>query len=148
MMNLKFAIPVIAACAMISGVSLAQTQSSAGTYGAGTAEADRDGAYADGTTAGKAKSRAEDRRDRRAHRDRKRVEAASPNSASTYGSGAVYTSRRNSSAAVTTGGSASGTGSQAAGSTVDVYGETTRDGSSADVYGDSTATSEPRSPKL
>jgi len=42
---------------------------------------------------------------------------------------------------VTSGAAASGAGPQAAGSSVEAYGETTRDGSNADVYGDAAASS-------
>jgi hypothetical protein len=42
---------------------------------------------------------------------------------------------------VTSGASASGTGAQYSGTTVDAYGETNRQGSSADIYGDSVAES-------
>ena len=78
------------------------------------------------------------RRDRnRERRDRNQNPAASQ--ASTYGAGSVQTNRNSSRAVVVSGGRASGEGRAATSTTVDAYGETTRDGSSADIFGSSTA---------
>ncbi|MFN3512077.1 MAG: hypothetical protein ACK41C_03470 [Phenylobacterium sp.] len=140
-MKLKHIIPAAAVCFAMGAAPAAfagekQAGATAKAYGEGVASAGRDGAVAGGMVGARGEVRAnrDNRRDRR-------VERPSVNSATTYGSGAVYTDRRNASAAVTTGGAASGQGVQSAGSTVDAYAETTRDGSSADMYGDSVATS-------
>lgn len=143
-MKLAQAISATAAvCLALGGASFAsaaepQSGSTASSYGQGVAAAGKDGAVAAGAIGSDAS--AKDRRDRRDRRGQKATRP-SVNSATTYGSGAVYTDRRSGSAAVTTGGAASGSGVQSAGSTVDAYSETTRDGSSADMYGDSVATS-------
>lgn len=145
-MKLNLAIPAIAATLALGGASVASAQSVQGnvnkTLGAGVAGADRDGAFAGGLTAGGSAQvqKNKDRRDRGQRRGEQQAPALG-NSSSTYGSGAVHTSRRNSSAAVTSGASASGSGVQSTGTTIDAYGETTRQGSSADIYGDSTASS-------
>jgi hypothetical protein len=142
-MKITHAIPAAAACLVLGGASFAiaaeqQTGSTASSYGEGVAAAGKSGAVAAGAIGSDAS--AKDRRDRRDRRGQKATRP-SVNSATTYGAGAVYTDRRSGSAAVTTGGTASGSGVQSAGSTVDAYSETTRDGSSADMYGDSVATS-------
>jgi len=92
------------------------------------------GAIAGGISGGAATSMTQGRPARRG-------DVVTPNAAQTNSSGAVYTSRRNSSAAVNTNASAAGTGPQSTGSTVDAYGETTTNGSNADIYGDSVANS-------
>lgn len=133
------AVSLISAMALIGGssVALAQTQGVSGAIGAGTAAAGDKGAIASGVNAaGKATDRAE-RRQGRERRDRDARQTQMP-SASTYGAGSVYTDRNNTSAAVTSGGAATGAGANTS-STVDAYGETTRDGTSADIYGGSTA---------
>jgi len=148
-MKLKTTIPLFAACLAFSGAAFAgdDAKSTAGTYGAGAAVASPTGATAGGETAGEASTRGQERRamrhDRRKghHDDEADAKAGSANSASTYGSGAVSTTRDSANAGVTSGGSASGAGAQSTGSTVDAYGETTKDGSNADIYGNSTATS-------
>lgn len=143
-MTFKFTIPAVAALALMSGAAMAQ---SAGAYGAGVAAAGPRGAVAAGEIAAKSDhrakraDRAEDRRDRR---DRPTV---AQGATSTYGAGAVYTDRNRASGSATTGASATGAGRNSAGSTIDVYGETTRNGSNAEVFGDSAATATPpRSP--
>lgn len=151
-MTIKSTIPALVAALALGGAggALAQTsaqENTAATVGAGAAEASPYGASAGGVTAGKAMNRGyerrsgkhEDKQDRRRGRVTSPAEAA--NSASTYGAGALSTTRDSANVGVTTGGSAAGSGSQSAGSTVDAYGETTRDGSNADLYGDSTAQS-------
>jgi hypothetical protein len=145
-MMLRTTVPLLAAClALTGGAAFAGdgSKASAGTYGAGGAEANATGASAGGEVAGDARARMEERRADRNDRRKSRHSgaAASANSASTYGSGAVSTTRNSANAGVTTGGAASGQGVQSTGSTVDAYGETTKDGSNADIYGDSTATS-------
>ena len=99
--------------------------------GAAAAEAQSSGAYAG------AAAQSQDRRDDR--RDDRRERRERPNQSSTYGAGSVETSRDGTRARVASGGQASGSGNTSAASTVDAYGETTRDGSSADIYGDSVA---------
>ena len=148
-MTIKSTIPALVACFALGGAGAAfaegATQNTAGTYGAGSATANEQGVTAGGMAAGKATTgatRSDERlkhHDRRKTRDREPAEAA--NSATTYGSGVVSTTRDSAKAGVTTGGAASGSGVQSTGSTVDAYGETTKDGSNADIYGDSTATS-------
>ena len=130
-------IPALAAALVLGGATASVAQSS-GVYGRGSAAAARDGAVARGATGVDASERAGQRgRDRREH------PTSTAPATSTYGSGAVYTDRRHSSAAVTSGGSARGQDA-ATSTTVDAYGETTRDGSSADIYGNSNATVGPR----
>lgn len=138
----KYTIPALAAVALMSGTAMAQ--SSAGTYGAGVAVAGPKGAAAAGEV--KAKSdhrahRADERRDRRDRRDR---EPTAQGATTTYGTGAVYTDRNRASGSAATGASATGDGRNVAGSTIDIYGETTRNGSNAEVFGDSAATSTPK----
>lgn len=133
-MKLKFLIPAAAAIMLTSGTAIAADQQTRSSNGA---QADRKGASA-GAEWRQKSARDDDRRDNRRDRraNRRQMEQGS---ASTYGSGAVHTERRRSSAAVTSGGRASGPGRNSTGTTVEAYGETTRDGSSADIYGDSTA---------
>lgn len=160
-MTFKSTIPALAACFALgsAGAALAQSaqENTSGTVGAGGAMTSSQGASAGGFTAGasanrgwdhradKAKNK-KDREDRRAERKHSPAEtkSASPplaNSASTYGSGALTTTRDSANVGVTTGASASGSGANRAGSTIDAYGETTSQGSNADLYGDSAAQS-------
>lgn len=135
----KFIIMSIAALGMASTGAIAQT-----TAGGGASASGPNGSVAGGATAGSAKKadRQRDRQQSRQDRRERRDDApATANSASTYGSGTIYTDRNRASGGVTAGGSASGTGSQSTGTTVDAYGQTTRDGSTAEVFGDSTAES-------
>lgn len=143
-MTFKFTIPAIAAVALMSSAAVAQ---SAGTYGAGVAVAGPRGAVAAGETGAKADHRAK-RADRaEARRDRRDRQPVAQGATSTYGTGAVYTDRNRASGSATTGASATGAGRNTAGSTIDIYGETTRDGSNAEVFGDSAATAtQPRKP--
>lgn len=147
-MTIKHITPVVAAAAVLGFAGVASAQV-AGSIGAGVAGADNRGAIASGVAASHAEAAQERRDDRRARRDRDRsrhADTVQPNTTSTYGTGAVYTDRNSTSAAVSSGGTASGTGVNSTSSTVDAYGETSRDGASADIYGNSTATSgeEPR----
>lgn len=146
-MTIKHIAPVAAAAAVLGFAGIASAQD-AGSIGAGVAAADNHGAIASGVVASHAEAAQERRDDRRARRDRRnrQADAVQPNSTSTYGTGAVYTDRNSTSAAVSSGATASGTGVNSTSSTVDAYGETSRDGTSADIYGNSTATSgeEPR----
>jgi hypothetical protein len=142
-MILKSTIPVLVACfALGGGAAMAGdgSGSTAGAMGVGGATASPAGAAAGGMSAGRATTGAEHRA-ARDERRRMHKRPAAANSATTYGSGAVSTTRSGANAGVTSGGAASGSGVQSTGSTVDAYGETTRDGSNADIYGDSTATS-------
>lgn len=137
----KFIIGSIAALGLASTGAIAQT-----TVGGGASASNRDGSVAGGVTAGKAhkamKHRDRMRDERRDDRRDRRSDAPSTaNSASTYGSGTVYTDRNRATGGVTAGGSASGTGSQRTGTTIDAYGQTTREGSTAEVFGDATAES-------
>ncbi len=88
-----------------------------------------------------------DRNDDRRERNRDRREQVIPNQSSTYGAGQVETDRNSTRATVVSGGQASGTGSTSATSTVDAYGETTRNGTSADIYGGSTANADEARPE-
>jgi hypothetical protein len=147
-MKLRNAISALTISAMVgaagAGAAVAQ-QGTASATGSGTAAATDKGAVAGRSAVDR--DRDHDRRNRNRDRTSRQYQSA-PNASSTYGSGAVYTDRNSTSAGVTSGGSASGTGVQSTTSTVDAYGETTRDGTSADIYGNSTATSgqTPRQP--
>lgn len=141
------AISAIAACALMGGAGIASAQTtSAGAMGGGTAVAGDKGAVATGGNA--AGSYSADHSQRRKGRDRheRRATSTPAPAASTYGSGSVYTDRDNTSAAVTSGGAATGTGANTS-STVDAYGETTRNGTSADIYGNSTAGTSTTTPR-
>lgn len=149
-MTMKHLTPAAVAAAAVLGMAGIASAQDAGSIGAGVSSADNRGAVAAGVAASHAQAAQERRDERRARRDRDRrdrgAEVVQPNTTSTYGTGAVYTDRNSTSAAVSTGGTASGTGVNSTSSTVDAYGETSRDGTSADIYGNSTATSgeEPR----
>ena len=106
---------------------------SAATAGLSVAGANAQGAVAGGLSAGEATSMNQGRN--------RQGRSPELNSAQTNSSGALYTTRRSAAVGVNTNGSAAGTGQQSTTSTIDAYGETTRQGSSADLYGDSTATS-------
>jgi hypothetical protein len=112
----------------------------AAAAGLTVAGAHANGAAAGGLSTAEANALQDRTRDRR---DRMSTGQTTPevNAAQTNSSGALYTTRRSAAVGVTTNGSASGAGQQSTTSTVDAYGETTRDGSSADLFGDSTATS-------
>lgn len=130
-MKLRILIPTIAGTLLIGSAASAanfNVNSSVSHPALATASFD--------TVADFQRDRRNDRRDRRAQQRRQ-------GSAETYGRGRVETSRRNSRATVESGGRASGPGRNSAGSTVEAYGETNRDGSYADIYGDSTADNEP-----
>lgn len=121
----------IAAFGLMGTSAIAQT-----TAGGGLSASTPQGSVAGGVTAGTA--------DKRANRDMKRQErrgAPTANSASTYGSGTIYTDRQRATGGVTAGGSASGTGSQSTSTSIDAYGSTDRNGSTGEVYGDATADS-------
>jgi hypothetical protein len=149
-MNMKSAIPALAVCFALSGVSAAyagddkgrknkrdrgqsaqqMNPGAASAAGLGVAAADRNGAVAGGLSAAEA----------RTGRDRN-GRLTTPNAAQTNSSGAVYTSRRNSAAAVTSSGSAAGTGQQSTASTVDA---TARPRSTARTRTSSAIRSRPR----
>lgn len=157
-MKLKHLAPVIGATMIMSGGVAAAQTTATGAIGAGVATATNDGATTAGATIGGTVSQSVQERneDRRNNRDRNRgrraadanrsgtdtsTQAPTANTSTTYGAGAVYTDRNSTSAGVTSGGMATGTGSQSTSSTVDAYAETGRTATSADIYGNSTATS-------
>lgn len=119
-MKIRTILPAAAAAVLmtVAGAAAAEAQSS-GAYGQSAAQAQQD----------RRDDRRQERRDRRER----------PNQSSTYGAGSVETSRDGTRARVASGGQASGSGNATTSSTVDAYGETTRDGSSADIYGASDA---------
>lgn len=133
-MRNKFFISSILAAGLLGTSAIAQT-----TVGGGATASGRNGSIAGGVTAGTMKSN-----EREHERQERRAERMRGNSASTYGSGSVYTDRHRATGGVTAGGSATGSGAQATSTSIDAYGSTTRDGSDAEVYGDSTARSDER----
>lgn len=146
-MNIKFAFPVIAASMIFSGAAMAngpdkkqkQDRSDRGSstsVSGGVAAAGSDGAVAGGVAASQADVQRQNRQQRRANRDR---QVQAPSSAATSTTGAVFTSRRNGSAAINTNGTASGAGSVSSSSEGDVFSSTDRRGSEADAYGSSDA---------
>lgn len=139
-MTIRTLLPAMAATVAI-GVSGAAAAQSVGVSGLGVADANDRGAVAGAALEAQAQNRGQRDRRNRHWRDRDDPRPV-PNAASTYGAGSVYTDRNRTSAAVSSGGAASGDGTQSTATTVDAYGETRRDGSSADIYGSSTATSE------
>lgn len=152
-MKLKYLAPFIGAT-MIMGAGVASAQStSTGAMSGGSATATNRGATVSGGAMGVTKSQAAQQRQkikrtnrpvaRSAGQNATAASARAPtaNTATTYGAGAVYTDRNSTSAGVTSGALATGTGSQRTTSTVDAYGETGRNGTSADIYGNSTASS-------
>jgi hypothetical protein len=137
LMRIKTLIPAAAAAALLASGAMAQT-----TVGGGIAGSTAQGSVAGGLTAGTAASVDHSQRDKhRGDRESRRDQRMATNSASTYGTGSVYTDRNHATGAVTSGGTASGTGSQSASSSVDAYGSVTKNGSEGEVYGDSTANS-------
>ena len=134
-MNIRTVLPAVAATVMmtLAGAATAQGSSTeAATIGAAEASVQQ---HRDD----------QNRRDRNRDRRHRNTQQVMPNQSSTYGAGQVVTTRDGARATVATGGQASGMGSTSASSTVDAYGETTRDGSNADIYGASTANAnEPR----
>ena len=142
-MKLKSFIPVLAATLAISGVTMAeagdrskknkrerpqQSQQMQGgaaySVGAGMSTAGRRNAEASGVVASGARP---DRFGR------------PPSTANTVGTGATTADRKSASAAMSTGGTASGSGTAAASSDVDVYAERSRDSSVAETFGGSQA---------
>ncbi len=138
-MRTNYMIGALSALALMGGTGFAQS-----TAGGGVAASGPEGSAAGGATAGTAdpaghyQKKMKKRHDRS---DRASDRAMERNSASTYGSGSIYTDRNKATGAVTSGGSASGTGAQSTTSSVDAYGSTTKQGSEGEVYGDSTANS-------
>ena len=155
-MNVKQSISVIAATMLIAGATTAAAdgnknknkrqdrpaaaQSRSTAVGVGAVEANRRGATADAAVA----AQFEGRRDRNG-------QAITGNTATTFGSGATYNDRTTASGAISTGGSASGTGVQSTSSDVEAYGTVDRDYTEAQVSGGSTANSgetpRPRRPR-
>ncbi|HKT76650.1 MAG TPA: hypothetical protein VJQ78_07940 [Sphingobium sp.] len=125
----------LAAAGLLATTAYAQT-----SVGGGLTASTPAGSIAGGATAGTA----DQARGKQAHRRHGGADRRSPttaNSASTYGSGTIYTDRHRATGGVTAGGSASGTGSQSTSTSIDAYGSTDRNGSTGEVYGDSTADS-------
>lgn len=137
-MRTKYMIGALSAIALMGGTAFAQS-----TAGGGVAASEPEGSVAGGATAGTADQAGQPHKMKKRHdrADRAADRAAERNSASTYGAGSVYTDRNKATGAVTSGGSASGTGAQSTTSSVDAYGSTTKQGSEGEVYGDSTANS-------
>ena len=137
-MRTKYMIGALSALALMGGAAFAQS-----TAGGGVAASGPEGSVAGGATAGTADQAGQHHKLKKRHdrADRAADRAAERNSASTYGAGSVYTDRNKATGAVTSGGSASGTGAQSTTSSVDAYGSTTKQGSEGEVYGDSTANS-------
>ena len=139
-MTIKSMIPVLAATFAIAGVSAADAKPKkhkrnndrpvAASVGvtAGSAEAGRRGAEAGAVSMGGAMTTSRDRC------------ATGPNTSSTYAAGATYADRNSASAAGSTGGTASGSGTVNSSSGIDAY--ATRDkqwGTDAGVTGGSDA---------
>lgn len=138
-MKTKLAISALAACMIMTTPALAgdkkgkndkRDQASSQSVAVGGTAAGRDGAVA----VGGAGSRAEQRAMRRNNRT-----ACVPGSVATTSNQSVYTDRRTGSAASSTSGTASGSGTVRSSSTGDVYSSTDQNGSTADAYGESTA---------
>ena len=106
--------------------------------GSGQATSTAEGSTAVGGAMGKAQQMRKKHEKRREQRRDRRDDAAT-NSASTYGSGTVYTDRHHATGGVTAGASASGVGDQSTATSIDAYGSTTPQGSDAEVYGDAAA---------
>ena len=124
----------VAAAGLLGTGAMAQV-----TTAGGQTTSNAKGSAAIGGTMGKAQQMRKKHEQRREDRRDRRDDEASENSASTYGSGTVYTDRRHATGGVTAGASAAGTGDQSAGTSIDAYGSTTRQGSDAEVYGDAAA---------
>lgn len=134
-MKIRAIIPAIAATMLFT------------VAGAASAQGGEAGAYATTSSEAAQQQSRRDRDDNRRDRNRDRREQTVPNQSSTYGAGQVETNRNSTRATVISGGQASGTGSTSASSTVDAYGETTRNGTSADIYGGSTANADEARPE-
>lgn len=136
-MRTKYMIGALSALALAGGTAFAQS-----TVGGGVAGSGPEGSVAGGATAGTADQAGQHHKMKRHGRGERASQLApGANSSSTYGAGSVYTDRTKATGAVTSGGSASGTGAQSTTSSVDAYGSTTKQGSEGEVYGDSTANS-------
>lgn len=158
-MNVKSFIPAVAASLLLGSASYAvaaDQQNTATTFGAGTAEANRNGAQAGAVTAGQARystpSQAKKNKKNRGGQHSGQnmgggqmsggAQVTLPNSATTFGTGAVFTDRNTASGAASTGATATGAGTQAATSDAYVYGSTDKNGSEAEAQGTSTAVSQ------
>lgn len=131
----------IAALGLIAAPALAQNTT--GTTAGGATASSPSGSTADGATAGaqtRDHDRDHDRKKDRAKRGADRNTGAA-NSASTHGSGTIYTDRNRATGGVSAGGTATGTGDQSTSTTIDAYGATDSMGSTGEVYGDATANS-------
>ncbi|KXU32294.1 hypothetical protein A0J57_11000 [Sphingobium sp. 22B] len=134
-MRSRLIIASLAAAGLLGTSAYAQT-----TAGGGVSASTPDGSIAGGATAG-TNDKAARKHDGKRHKREDRRDSATSNSASTYGSGTIYTDKNRATGGVTAGGSASGTGSQSTSTSIDAYGSTDRNGSTGEVYGDSTADS-------
>ena len=153
----RIALSAFAASLILGGASFAYAQqNTATTVGAGSAEANRNGAQAGAVSAGQAQyGNQGQQRGRRNNQQGGQhqghnmggQQTALPNSASTYTTGAVYTDRNRATASGSTGGAAAGSGTQTTSSGLTVSGDvfTGPDGGgSAVVDGGSTAQSRER----
>lgn len=134
----KLLVTSMIALGMASVPAIAQDTTA--TAGGGASTSTPEGSTAEGGTVGeqmREKHAKRSMRHDRAHGD----QAATSNSASTYGTGTVYTDRDRATGGVTAGASATGTGDQNASTTVDAYGATDSTGSTGEVYGDTSASS-------
>jgi hypothetical protein len=140
-MNLKIAIATLAACTMLTGTALADSpkhnkkqnrgQATSTSVTGGVTAAGPNGAVAGGVSGAQGTTQTSDRN--------RRTRMQAPSTASTNTSGAVYTTRDSGSAAINTGGAASGSGAVRSSSEGEVYSSTDRQGSEADAYGNSEA---------
>jgi hypothetical protein len=108
----KLVISAFAASLVLGGASAAfadqssqKNRNSASTFGAGVAEANRDGAQAGAVVGGEARQSSQSKNKRGRNQDQHQQSGGamtSPNSASTYTTGAVYTDRNRATAAGST----------------------------------------------
>lgn len=134
----KLLVTSMIALGMVSVPAMAQDTTA--TAGGGASTSTPEGSSAEGGTVGE--QTREKHAKRSMHRDRaEQDQPATSNSASTHGTGTVYTDRDRATGGVTAGASATGTGDQNASTTVDAYGSTDSTGSTGEVYGDTSASS-------
>ena len=135
-MKLKLLISALAACTILTAPALADdrkkgkrggSQAQSTSIAAGEARAGRQGASARGVGASQAMT------------GRTRNTRCVPSTAATNTNGAVFTSRRSGSAAVSTSGTAAGSGTANSSSEGEVFSSTDKQGSQADGYGNSQA---------
>ena len=135
----KLLVTSLTALGMIAVPAMAQDAT--GTAAGGASVSTPSGSAAQGATVG-AQTRDKKHGKRSMHGRHGDSQPTSPsNSASTHGTGTVYTDRERATGGVDAGASATGTGDQSASTTIDAYGATDRNGSTGEVYGENTATS-------